>query len=97
MEGRDFRVSPSQLLFNRSNDDENSVKVIRVESLSNEFMNIIAYPSNHKWLKAVVSCDIKVSLSQKAFDTPYSVTAVLIVSIIKILNVTNFSLIAVNF
>lgn len=56
-------------------------------------MYVEAVPSNHKLLSAMrsigklgprESCEIKVSLTEKAFNAPYCVTAVVIVSIIKI-------------
>jgi len=57
-------------------------------------MYIEAVPSNHKLVAAIrscgklnprESCEIKVSLTERAYDTRHSVTAVIIVSIIKIL------------
>ncbi|XP_070492690.1 uncharacterized protein [Chironomus tepperi] len=87
LESKNFRISPSELFFHRSTDNHNSTKVIRVESLNNEFMYIEAVPSNHKLISAMrscgklnprESCEIKVSLTEKAYETPYSVTAVIV-------------------
>lgn len=75
-------------------DNHKSSKVIKIESLTNDLMYIEAVPSNHKLVSAIrscgklnprESCEIKVSLTERAYDTRHSVTAVIIVSIIKIL------------
>ncbi|CAG9802725.1 unnamed protein product [Chironomus riparius] len=90
LEGKDFRISPSELYFNRSDDDHNTTRFVKIESLSDEIMYIEAVPSNHKLLSAMrscgklnprQSCEIKVSFTDKAYNTRHSVTTVLIIII----------------
>lgn len=75
--GQYFRIKPAEILFSRSMDNQQTTKIVKVESTSREDLFLEAVASNHKLFTAMRSCgklnyghvvDIKVNATQKAFE-----------------------------